>query len=44
MRLTDEECILTGAQGVGRIEKQAIGAMLADASTWVRSQRSRASA
>jgi uncharacterized protein (TIGR02246 family) len=28
MRLTDEECIVTGAQGVGRINKQAMADMM----------------
>jgi ketosteroid isomerase-like protein len=28
MRLTDDPCIITGAQGVGRIDRQALGAML----------------
>ena len=30
-RLTDEECIVTGAQGVGRVNRQALAAMLKDA-------------
>lgn len=28
MRLTDEECIITGAQGVGRVSRQVISDML----------------
>jgi uncharacterized protein (TIGR02246 family) len=32
MRLTDEECIVTGAQGVGRMNKQSLSQMLKDAS------------
>lgn len=31
MRLTDEECIVTGAQGVGRISRKALSDMLAKA-------------
>ena len=31
MRLTDDECIVTGAQGVGRINRQALGDMLKNA-------------
>ena len=31
MRLTDEECIVTGAQGVGRINRQVLSKMLKDA-------------
>lgn len=31
MRLTDEECIVTGAQGVGRMNRQALSKMLKDA-------------
>ena len=31
MRLTDEECIVTGAQGVGRINRQALADMLRSA-------------
>jgi ketosteroid isomerase-like protein len=31
MRLTDEECIVTGAQGVGRVDRQALGDMLKNA-------------
>jgi uncharacterized protein (TIGR02246 family) len=31
MRLTDDPCIVTGAQGVGRINKQAMAAMMKDA-------------
>lgn len=31
MRLTDEECIVTGAQGVGRISRKALSEMLAKA-------------
>jgi uncharacterized protein (TIGR02246 family) len=31
MRLTDEECIITGAQGVGRINRQALSGMLKNA-------------
>lgn len=32
MRLTDEECIVTGAQGVGRIDRETMGDMLRNAS------------
>jgi hypothetical protein len=28
MRLTDESCIVTGAQGVGRMDRRSLGAML----------------
>ena len=28
MRLTDDPCIVTGAQGVGRIDRQTLGAMM----------------
>jgi uncharacterized protein (TIGR02246 family) len=31
MRLTDEECIVTGAQGVGKINRQAMAAMVTNA-------------
>ena len=31
MRLTDEECIVTGAQGVGRMNRQVLSKMLKDA-------------
>ena len=31
MRLTDEECIVTGAQGVGRIDRQGLADMLENA-------------
>ena len=31
MRLTDEECIVTGAQGIGRINRQALAGMLQSA-------------
>jgi uncharacterized protein (TIGR02246 family) len=31
MRLTDEECIVTGAQGVGRISRQSMSQMLKSA-------------
>ena len=31
MRLTDEECIVTGAQGVGRIDRQTLSQMLKNA-------------
>jgi len=31
MRLTDEECIVTGAQGVGRLNRQGLGDMLKSA-------------
>jgi uncharacterized protein (TIGR02246 family) len=31
MRLTDEECIVTGAQGVGRINRKGMGDMLRNA-------------
>lgn len=31
MRLTDDECIVTGAQGVGRISRQVLSKMLKDA-------------
>lgn len=31
MRLTDEECIVTGAQGVGRINRQGLAEMLKNA-------------
>ena len=31
MRLTDEECIVTGAQGVSRISRQALSEMLKNA-------------
>jgi uncharacterized protein (TIGR02246 family) len=31
MRLSDEECIVTGAQGVGRINRQSLGQMLQSA-------------
>jgi uncharacterized protein (TIGR02246 family) len=31
MRLTDEECIVTGAQGVGRINRQGMAEMLKNA-------------
>jgi uncharacterized protein (TIGR02246 family) len=31
MRLTDEECIVTGAQGVGRINRQGMADMLKNA-------------
>jgi uncharacterized protein (TIGR02246 family) len=30
-RLTDDECILTGAQGVGRIDRKTVAAMIANA-------------
>ena len=30
-RLTDDECIITGAQGVGRVNRQALSQMLKDA-------------
>ncbi len=33
MRLTDDPCIVTGAQGVGRVGKQALAAML-KSPTW----------
>ena len=32
MRLTDDPCIVTGAQGVGRIDRKALGAMMKAAS------------
>ena len=32
IRLTDDQCILTGAQGVGRIERKALAAMVQDTS------------
>ena len=32
MRLTDEECIVTGAQGVGRINRDAMSDMMKNAS------------
>ncbi len=32
MRLTDDPCIITGAQGVGRLDHKALGAMLKAAS------------
>ena len=32
MRLTDDECVVTGAQGVAKINKQALGSMLKQAS------------
>jgi len=28
MRLTDDECIVTGAQGIGRVDRKTLGAML----------------
>jgi uncharacterized protein (TIGR02246 family) len=31
MQLTDEECIVTGAQGVGRLNRQVLSKMLKDA-------------
>jgi hypothetical protein len=31
MRLTDEPCILTGAQGVGLIDRKTLAAMMKDA-------------
>ena len=31
IRLTDEECILTGAQGVGRVNRQALTSMMQEA-------------
>lgn len=31
MRLTDDECIVTGAQGVGRMKRQALSDMLQNA-------------
>jgi uncharacterized protein (TIGR02246 family) len=31
MRLTDEECIVTGAQGVGKINRQAMAQMVTNA-------------
>ncbi|HEV7238617.1 MAG TPA: nuclear transport factor 2 family protein [Thermoanaerobaculia bacterium] len=31
MRLTDDDCIVTGAQGVARISRQALGDMLKNA-------------
>jgi uncharacterized protein (TIGR02246 family) len=31
MRLTDDECIVTGAQGVGRLDRKALSAMLQQA-------------
>ena len=31
MRLTDEECIVTGAQGVGRVNRQGLAEMLRNA-------------
>jgi hypothetical protein len=42
MRLTDEPCIVTGAQGIGLIDRKTLAAMMkataytADSSTWVR--------
>jgi uncharacterized protein (TIGR02246 family) len=30
LRLTDDPCIVTGAQGVGRIDKRALAAMMKD--------------
>jgi len=30
MRLTDDPCIVTGAQGVGRIDRRALAAMMKD--------------
>ena len=32
MRLSDDQCIITGAQGVGRIDKQTLARMMKDAS------------
>lgn len=32
MRLTDEPCIVTGAQGVGAIDRETLGAMIKSAS------------
>jgi len=31
MRLTDDECIVTGAQGVGRVNRETLAAMLKNA-------------
>ena len=31
MRLTDDSCIVTGAQGVGRVDKQSLAAMMSSA-------------
>jgi len=31
MRLTDDTCIVTGAEGVGRIQRQALAGMVTDA-------------
>ena len=32
MRLTDEECIVTGPQGVGRVDRKGLGEMMRNAS------------
>ena len=36
MRLTDFPCIVTGAQGIGRIDEQTFAAMMKDASYAIR--------